>query len=128
MALTILRDVDADLVRVQQNVAGEIAKLEAAVPAKNALNTSITDDYSIKLTDAIVLALPPSSLNVTLPDARACFGQSFTVKNCSTAGTVVIRGSYVNGLFQQVDQQGKITLAGLTAARCYSDGKRWWVL
>lgn len=128
MALTVLRDVDSDLVRVQQNVAQELASLEKRLPSKRTPSTPITADYQVRLTDVLVLALPATDINVTLPDVATCVGQSFTVKNLSTAAVVYLRGQYVAGAFQQIDQEAKYAVPAQTSVTCYSDGARWWIV
>jgi hypothetical protein len=128
MALEIIRTVDSDLTRVQQNVAKELGAIERRIPAKKTPSTPITTDYSVKLTDVLVLALPETDINVTLPDVGTCVGQSFTIKNLSTAATVFVRGLYVGAAFQQVDQQDRYDCPAQTSVTCYSDGVRWWIV
>lgn len=128
MALTVLRDVDSDLVRVQQNVKKELDALELKVPGKKKPSTPVDADYAVKLVDTLVLALPATDINVTLPDVATCVGETFTVKNLSTAAVVYLRGQYVGGTFQEIDQAQKYAVPSQTAVSCYSDGKRWWIV
>lgn len=128
MALVVLSDVGADLVRVQLNVKKELDALEVKLPTKKKPSTPITADYAVKLTDTLVLALPATNINVTLPDVATCLGQTFTVKNLSTAAVVSLRGQYVGAAFQEIDQTQRYDVPSQTSVSCYSDGVRWWIV
>lgn len=126
--LVILQTDDADLTRVQQNVAKELDALEQRLPSRKTPSTSITSDYSVRLTDVLVLALPAADINVTLPNVSTCVGGQFTVKNLSTDAIVYLRGQYVGAAFQEIDQEQRYAVPAQTSVTCYSDGKRWWIV
>lgn len=128
MSLTILRTQDADLNRVQQNVKSELDAIQGQIPAKKTPVTPITADYSVKLTDVLVLATPVTDINVTLPVVSTCVGQSFTVKNKSTDAVVHMRGQYVGGAFQLVDGVAPYDVPGGAGVTCYSTGSAWEII
>lgn len=128
MSLVILRTQDADLTRVQQNVAKELAALEEALPSAKNPSTPITADYAVKLTDVLVLANPASDINVTLPAFSTWVGQELKVKNISNAATVHMRGQFVNGAFQLIDGFAPYDVPSGTCVTVYSDGFRGWIV
>lgn len=127
MAFTILHTADADLNRVQQAVKAEFDLLQAALPASRKPSTPITADYSVRLTDVLVLARAATDINVTLPDLRTCVGREFTVKNLSADSIVNVRGFYVNLAFQTIDSVSPYRIPTGTSLTVYSDGANWWV-
>lgn len=131
MALQIIRTADADLSRVQQNVKSEFARLEGTIPSPRTPSTKVTADYTVQLTDSLVLCGPalPVTCNITLPFAASCSGLAFTVKNISAAGTVLVRGQVNDGAREPIDGQAMPgALAAGKSVTCYSDGVAWWVV
>lgn len=126
MSLVILPN--ASLEEVQQNVKKELDKLTAKQPSKTTGILSVTADYQVKLTDAIVLVNSVNAANVTLPPAASCKGLGFTVKNTSAASAVYLRGFYSATSPELIDGAARRTLAPGVSATAYSDGAAWWVI
>lgn len=128
MSLDVIRTADPDLTRVQQNVAKELAAVASRLPTKKRPSTPITTDYTVQLTDVLVLAKPEADINVTLPDVATCVGEEFTVKNLSSNAIVHLRGLYALGAWQAIDEQERYDVPSETSVSCYSDGKKWWIV
>jgi hypothetical protein len=126
--LTVLNTPDANLNRVQANIKAELDALQAQVPAKKTPYTPITSDYSVRLTDVLVLATPVTDINVTLPAAQTCVGERFTVKNKSTSALVNVRGQHLNGAFQTIDGQAPYVVPSDAAITVHSIGTGWEVV
>ena len=127
LMLELLRDVDFNLTRVQQNVAKEFARVEGLIPSSSTTKPSyVSADYTVKLTDSVILASPVATLNVTLPDASVCSGQRFTVKNKgATPQTVNVRGATVAGTAQTIDGGATYGLAQGARVTLLSIGTGW---
>ncbi len=128
MALKILRTADNDLTRVQQNVKEELDAIQEVLPTKKQPSTAITADYSVRLTDVLVLATPAADINVTLPDVATCVGETFTIKNLAPDAIIHVRGLYRNGAAQVIDGASPYDIPGGTALTVYSDRAKWWVI
>ena len=131
MALQTINTADADLTRVQKNVKAELDRIEATIPISRAPSTKVTADYTVQLGDSLVLCGPqmPAQINITLPFAASRKGLTFTVKNISAAGTVLVRGQVNNGAREPIDGQAMPSaLAASKSVTCYSDGAAWWVI
>lgn len=126
MGLVILPN--ASLEQVQQNVKKEIDALTAAQPSKKTSSVRVTTDYTVKLTDAIVLVNSVAAANITLPPVASCKGLSFTIKNVANASAVYLRGNYSATSPELIDGAVRLTLAPGVSAAAYSDGAAWWVL
>lgn len=128
MGLVVINAADPDLNVVQERVKQELDKLEAAQPSTKEPNAYTTVDYTVKLSDSVVLANPLTSLNVYLPAAKAASGLRFTVKNASKAGTVHVRPRYSTTAPELIDNATRLDLAAGAKAALFSDGANWWVL
>lgn len=130
MGLQVIRTPDVDLSRVQQNVKAECDRIDARIPTQRTPSIKTTSDYTVQLTDSLVLCGPamPSTLNITLPFSAPCRGLTFTVKNISAAGLVNMRGAYVGGVRELIDGIMPYPLAAGAKAACFSDGVAWWVV
>lgn len=125
----ILRDVSHDLIRVQQNVAKEFARVEANIPSLGIAPRFITSDALMQPADVLVLATASADINVTLPPSRACAGQRFIIKNRSPGPFVVhLRGALVNGNPETIDGSSPYDLATGPAITLYSTGVGWETL
>lgn len=127
--LELLRDLDPDLNRVQQNVAIEIARVEGLIPGEAKAPTFITGDYLVTLKDAVVLSAPTAASNVSLPQARLLSGRSIVIKNrAATAQTIRVTGAFVGGVPEPIDGAGFLNLAQGQSATLYSTGVGWETL
>jgi hypothetical protein len=129
MALTIIRTDDADLTRVQQNVKTALDQLQAQIQSKKTPATRISADYAVQLTDVLVVAQSATDINVTLPAAGTCAGQTFMIKNKAQTDVLVrVRGQHVDGAFQLVEGVAPYDIPQGTCVTCYSTGTAWEVV
>ena len=128
--MRVIRTADADLSRVQDNVAAEFKRVESVIPSPRTPSTKVTADYTVKLTDTLILCGPqmPATLNITLPPAATCKRLSFTVKNISATGLVNVRGAFINGARETLDGATIAPCPSGASFTCYSDGVSFWVV
>lgn len=128
MAFLVIPTDNADLMRVQLNIKKELDALELQLAPPGKPSTPVTTDYTVTLNDILVLANPVSTLNVTLPEVSTCPRRTFTIKNVSAAGLVSVRGLFVLGVFQSLENVQRYDIPSGTSVTCYSDGSKWWVV
>ena len=107
-----------------ENLANNVTTAYGYVPMPRHTVTTVATNYSVQLSDSIVLA--NGAITVTLPAAASVYsGKSFTVKRISASGTVNLEVSGGG----TIDGNTQIAISTVyTSITVVSDGTAYWAI
>lgn len=124
-----IRTGDADLDRVQQNVAAALAG-DAAALVKFTYLTGVAKQAVVDSDEIVIADVTNGQADAFLPPAGVAKGRKIVFKAIASAGAFVfdVHAAGVNGVQQVIDDVASVTLTSGGKVTLVSDGKQWWSL